>query len=263
VQINGGTKMIVVEQNGPVVKIVISNPDKYNRLTTDDMEDMTLRLREINSNSKIKVAVITGQGDKAFCTGADLGEFQESSILYHRKRNEMYRNLCATLYEIKKPLIARVNGTAVAGGMAMVTLAHFAIASEHAKFGTPEINVGAFPSMVMVGIFKTIPRKTAMKMVLLGENLTAQQALEAGLVNSVVPFDELDQSVMELAEKLASKSSAIMNFGLDAIRVSDDMPYLTALEYLQETATMIRCTEDCQEGVRAFLERRKPVWKGR
>ena len=255
--------MINLEQDGPVVKIVISNPDKYNRLMTADMEAVTLHLREISTDPEVKVGVITGEGEKAFCTGADLGEFQETSILYHRKRNELYRKLCVALHETKKPLIARVNGTAVAGGMAMVTLSHFAVASENAKFGTPEINVGAFPSMVMVGILRSIHRKTAIRMILLGENLNAQEALEAGLVNAVVPFDELDRSVNELAEKLASKSTAIMNFGLDAIRVSDDMPYLKALEYLQETATMIRCTEDCQEGVKAFLEKRKPVWTGR
>jgi len=254
--------MIILRRDGSVVKITISNPDKYNRLTSADMEEIARRLGEINSDPEIKVLVITGEGDKAFCTGADLGEFQETNILYHRKRNELYRKLCIALHETRKPLIARVNGIAVAGGMAMVTLSHFAVACEHAKFGTPEINVGAFPSMVMVGILRSVPRKTALKMILLGENLNAQEALEAGLVNAVVPFGELDRSVNELADKLASKSTAIMNFGLDAIRVSDDMPYLQALEYLQETATMIRCTEDCQEGVKAFLEKRKPVWKG-
>lgn len=255
--------MIMVTQEGTTATVTIANPEKHNRLTTTDMQELTSILRQLSSDPKIRVGVITGAGDKAFCVGADLGEFRETSIILHRERNELYRHLCIALHEMRRPLIARVNGTAVAGGMGLVALSHFAIATEEARFGTPEIKVGAFPSMVMTGILRAIPMKVAMRMILLGDTLDAKEALAAGLVNAVVPRDVLDNATAELAEKLASKSPAIMTFGLDAIRISDDMPFLQALEYLQEIATMIRCTEDCQEGVRAFLEKREPVWTGR
>jgi enoyl-CoA hydratase/carnithine racemase len=167
------------------------------------------------------------------------------------------------LYNLKKPLLASVNGVAVAGGMAMVSLSHLAVASENARFGTPEINVGAFPNMVMAGILRGIPKKAAMKLILLGELVDAHEALAMGLVNQVVPGERLKAATREIAEKLAAKSPAVMALGLDSIRVSGDLPYPHALEYLQEMAAMIRGTEDCQEGAQAFLEKRKPKWKGR
>jgi enoyl-CoA hydratase/carnithine racemase len=167
------------------------------------------------------------------------------------------------LFKMKKPVIAKVNGVAVAGGMALVTLSHLAVASTNARFGTPEINVGAFPNMVMAGILRAIPKKAAMKLILLGEIIDAEEAFSMGLVNAVVAPDGLDDTVADLAAKLAGKSAAVLGLGLDAIRVSSDLPYPQALEYLQEMATIIRNTEDCQEGAKAFLEKRNPIWKGR
>ena len=155
-------------------------------------------------------------------------------------------------------MVAKVNGAAVAGGMALVTLSHLAVASTTARFGTPEINVGAFPNMVMAGILRAIPKKAAMKMILLGEILDAQEALDMGLVNTVVAPEALDETVANIAARLSEKSSSVFGLGLDSIRVSSDLPYPQALEYLCEMATIIRNTDDCQEGAKAFLEKRKP-----
>ena len=255
--------MIRVERAGAIATIVIDDPEKRNRLSSEAMRSLAQRLRETDDDPEMRAIVITGAGDKAFCAGADLGQFKEMGIVEQRWHNESYRELCMALFNMKTPVVARVNGIVVAGGMGLVTLAHLAIAADHARFGTPEINVGAFPNMVMAGIFRGIPKKAAMKLVLLGDLIDAQEALSMGLVNAVVPYDRLDQAVMEVAEKLAAKSQAIMSLGLDAIRISNDLPYTQALEYLRDSATIIRSTEDCREGAAAFFEKREPQWKGK
>ena len=179
-----------------------------------------------------------------------------------RLQAEAFQHLCMSLYEMRTPLVAKVNGIAIGGGMAMVSLSHIAIASENARFGTPEIHVGAFPNMVMAAILRSIPRKLAVKMILMGEMVSAQEALSMGLINQVVPADQLDEAARDIAGKLADKSAAVMMLGLDSIRVSSELPYPQALEYLKEVGTLIRQTEDFKEGSRAFLEKRKPKWKG-
>jgi len=261
--VNSEDLMILVDQQDAIVTITLDNPAKRNRLSNQAMLDLSGRFREVNSDPDIRVVVITGSGAKAFCAGADLGEFGQSGIVNQRQQNRAYRELCLALYNMQKPVIAKVNGVAVAGGMALVTLSHLAIASETARFGTPEINVGAFPNMVMAGILRAIPKKAAMKLILSGEIIDSSEALTMGLVNAVVPAAELDKTVSDLAVKLAGKSAAVFALGLDSIRVSSDLPYPQALEYLQEMATIIRNTDDCQEGAKAFLEKRDPMWKGR
>jgi methylglutaconyl-CoA hydratase len=160
-------------------------------------------------------------------------------------------------------MIAKINGVAVGGGMAMVSLAHIAVASENARFGTPEINVGAFPNMVMAAILRSAPRKAAVKMILLGEIIGAQEALAMGFINAVVPKEKLDDAAMGLAKQLAGKSPSVIALGLDSIRLSSDLPYPQALEYLQEMGTLIRQTSDFKEGAEAFVQKRPPVWKGK
>jgi len=255
--------MINIEKQDAVATVTLNNPAKRNRLSIQSMDELAGLFQDLNSSSGIRVVVITGSGDKAFCAGADLGEFDRSGIVSQRRQNLAYRNLCLALYQMQKPVVAKVNGAAVAGGMALVTLSHLAVASTTARFGTPEIHVGAFPNMVMAAILRAIPKKAALKLILLGEIIDAAEALEMGLVNAVVDADLLDETVADLAGRLAAKSSAILGLGLDSVRVSSDMPYPQALEYLCEMATIIRNTDDCQEGAKAFLEKRKPIWKGR
>jgi len=260
---NPESNMIQIDQQNAVATVTLNNPAKRNRLSIQAMSDLCNAFQNLNSNPDIRVVVITGSGDKAFCAGADLGEFDRPGIVSQRKQNLAYRNLCLALYNMQKPVVARVNGAAVAGGMALVTLSHLAVASTTARFGTPEIQVGAFPNMVMSAILRAIPKKAAMKLILLGEIIDAAEALEMGLVNAVVTGDLLDKTVANIVDRLAAKSSAIFGLGLDSVRVSSDMPYPQALEYLCEMATIIRNTDDCQEGAKAFLEKREPIWKGR
>lgn len=254
-------EFIDLKREGLIATIVLSRPEKLNRLDTGSMKRLVAVLQGLDVDPDIRVVVITGMG-KAFCAGADIREFEESGVLAQRRQAETFRGLCLALHRMRTPVVAKVNGIAIGGGMAMVSLAHLAVASREAQFGTPEINVGAFPSMVMSAILRSVPRKRALKMILMGEMVGAEEALEIGLVNAVVPPEELDRTTASLAQRLASKSPSAMTLGLDSIRLSSDLPYPHALEYLQEVNTLIRNTEDFREGSKAFVEKRKPVWKG-
>ena len=163
----------------------------------------------------------------------------------------------------RKPLIAAIEGFAVAGGLEVALACDLIVAAEEAGFGTPEINVGVFPFMILALIYRNVPRKKTTELLLLGERITAAEALEAGIVNKVVPRSELDAAVDEWAAKLASKSPLLMKMGKDAIFRSQDMAFADALEYLRGNLSLALTTEDVIEGVSAFMEKREPKWKGR
>ena len=150
----------------------------------------------------------------------------------------------------------------LAGALGIALACDLIIAKEGAGFGTPEINVGLFPFMIMALIYRNVPRKKTTEMLLLGERLTAEEAREAGIVNKVVPADEFDAAVAEWAAKLASKSPLIMRLGKDAMWRQLDMPLADALDYLRSQLTIELSTEDAVEGVTAFFEKREPEWKG-
>ncbi|MEW5913624.1 MAG: enoyl-CoA hydratase-related protein [Thermodesulfobacteriota bacterium] len=252
-----------VSRQGALATVTLVRPEKHNRLDTQAMRALTEQLQALDAEPQVRVVLITGAGDQAFCAGADIGEFDEAGVMAQRKQAEAFRGLCLALHQMHKPVLAKVNGLAVGGGMAMVSLAHLAVAADSARFGTPEINVGAFPNMVMTAILRSVPRKLALKMILLGEIISAQEALAMGLINAVVPRGQLDAVCGQLAERLAAKSPAVMALGLHSIRVSSDLPYPHAMEYLQEVGTIIRNTEDFREGAQAFMHKRPPQWKGR
>ena len=150
----------------------------------------------------------------------------------------------------------------LAGALGLALACDLVIAREGARFGTPEINVGVFPFMIMALIFRNVPRKRATELLLLGEQIDAAEAERIGIVNRVVPAEEFDAAVKELAERLAAKSPVIMKLGKDAIFRQQDMAFADALEFLRSQLTLALSTEDIEEGVKAFFEKREPVWKG-
>ena len=164
---------------------------------------------------------------------------------------------------LPKPTVCAADGHVLAGALGIALACDLIVASEQATFGTPEINVGAFPFMIMALIYRNVPRKRANELLLLGERWSAQEALAAGIVNRVVPAEEFDAAVAEWAGKLASKSPLIMRLGKEAMRRQLDMPLDDALDYLRAQLTLALSTEDIVEGVSAFFEKRDPVWKGR
>ena len=252
---------VMTEEHFATIRLI--RPEKHNRLNTASMVKIAETLKMLNTDPNVRVVIITGSG-KAFCAGADIREFEEKTgLMEQRRQASAFRMLCLALHEMSKPVIAKVNGIAVGGGMAMVSLAHLAIASRDASFGTPEINVGAFPNMVMAAILRGLPRKRVLRMLMTGMMITAEEAESMGLVTSVCAPEELDEAVDIEARKLSAKSPVVMSLGLDSIRLSSDLPYPQALEYLQEVNTLIRNTEDFMEGSKAFMEKRQPVWQAK
>jgi enoyl-CoA hydratase/carnithine racemase len=211
-------------------------------------------------DEEVRVVCITGAGEKAFCSGADLGGGvnKESMAAFQR-----YADLMKKLASFSKPTVARVNGYCLAGGNGLMLGCDIVIARDDAKFGTPEVNVGLFPMMIGALIFRNVLQKKAMEMVLLGQRLTASQALDMGLVTRVVPAEKLDEDVNQVLESLASKSPIGMKMGKEAYHRMRDMPLEEALNYLSDRFADITATEDAKEGITAFLEKRAPVFRGR
>jgi enoyl-CoA hydratase/carnithine racemase len=177
--------------------------------------------------------------------------------------SERFLELFKLIGELGKPTLCAVRGHALAGALGIALACDLVVASEGATFGTPEINVGTFPFMIMSIIYRNVPRKKANELLLLGERWSAQEALAAGLVNRVVPEEQFDEAVREWAVKLAGKSPVIMRLGKEAMRRQMDMPLDDALDYLRAQLTLALSTEDVVEGVSAFFEKREPEWKGR
>jgi enoyl-CoA hydratase/carnithine racemase len=162
-----------------------------------------------------------------------------------------------------KPIVGRINGHALAGGLGLATSCDLLIAADNATFGTPEINVGVWPMMIQAVLMRNLGRKTLLEMLLLGDRFDAARALQIGLVNRVVPAAELDAAVDEVADKLAKKSPIVMKLGRDSFYRSQDMEFHAALEYLQAQLSLVTLTEDTKEGVMAFFQKREPEFKGR
>jgi enoyl-CoA hydratase/carnithine racemase len=208
--------------------------------------------------------VLRSSHEKTFSSGASLGGFAAEAPLVERHfGSERFVGLFKLIGELGKPTVCAADGHVLAGALGIALACDLIVASERASFGTPEINVGTFPFMIMALIYRNVPRKKANELLLLGERLSAQEALEAGIVNRVVAPEELDAAVGEWARKLAGKSPVIMRLGKDAMRRQLDMPLDDALDYLRAQLTLAMSTEDIVEGVSAFFEKREPQWKGR
>ncbi|HWB68767.1 MAG TPA: enoyl-CoA hydratase-related protein, partial [Solirubrobacterales bacterium] len=208
--------------------------------------------------------VLTGAGDKAFCAGADLGGFAgDATLMQKHYGSDLFLEFFRLMPALGKPSLCAANGHVMAGGMGLALSCDLLIAKEGATFATPEINVGAFPYMIMAIIYRNVPRKKVNEMMLLGERLSAEEAVSYGLANKVVPAAEFDAAVADWAAKLASKSPVLMRLGHDAMYRQQDMPVDDALEYLRSQLSLTFSTEDIVEGVTAFFEKRDPQWKGR
>jgi enoyl-CoA hydratase/carnithine racemase len=247
-----------------VATITLDDPETRNALSDQLLSELLEALRTAKADDEVRVVVLASSHQKVFSAGANLGGFAADAPTAHKYvATALFPQVFVELGELGKPSIVAARGHVLAGALGIALACDLIIAGEGAGFGTPEINVGLFPFMVMALIYRNVGRKKTNEMLLLGERLTAEQAREAGIVNKVVPTAELDASVADWAAKLAAKSPLVMKLGKDAIWRQLDMPLADALDYLRSQLTIELSTEDAIEGVSAFFEKREPRWKGR
>jgi enoyl-CoA hydratase len=250
---------VIYEVKDNVACIVINREQKRNSISAEVVDLFLSYLDQAEIDDDVRAVCVTGSGDKAFCSGADLsGAGAEGNNMA-----KGYANLLKRIAGYSKPTVARVNGACLAGGTGMILACDIVIAADHATFGTPEVNVGLFPMMIGALIFRNVPRKKAMEMMLLGNKLTAREALGIGLLTRVVPPDALDSEVSSVLKILVSKSPIGMKIGKNAFHSMEDMPFEQALDFLSDKLIEVASTEDAVEGVTAFLQKRDPVFKGK
>ena len=247
-----------------VATVTLNNPEKRNMLSGQMLVELVDAMKTARDSEDVRAVVLTGAGDKVFCAGADLGGFgADVPLVAKHFATDLFLEFFRLMPRLGKPSLCAANGHVLAGGMGLALSCDLLIAREGATFGTPEINVGAFPYMIMAIIYRNVPRKKVNEMMLLGERLSAEEAVEFGLANKVVPAAEFDDAVADWAAKLASKSPVLMRLGHDAMYRQQDMALDDALEFLRSQLSLTFTTEDIVEGVTAFFEKRDPQWKGR
>ncbi|MGD9737241.1 MAG: enoyl-CoA hydratase/isomerase family protein [Solirubrobacterales bacterium] len=259
----GQFEKIAYEVADGVATVTLDDPEKRNMLSAQMLAELVAAMSAAKADEEVRAVVLTGAG-KVFCAGADLGGFAaEVPLVSKHFASELFLEYFRLMPRLGKPTLAAVNGHVLAGGMGIALSCDLVIAKEGAAFGTPEINVGAFPYMIMSIIYRNVPRKKVNEMMLLGERLSASEAVAYGLANKAVPEAEFDAAVSDWATKLAAKSPVLMRLGHDAIYRQQDMAFEDALEFLRSQLSLALSTEDIVEGVSAFFEKREPEWKGR
>jgi enoyl-CoA hydratase len=255
--------LYALADNG-VATITLNDPDRRNALSAEMLEALTSAFERARDEPPVRCVVLASSHEKTFSSGANLGGFaEEQSLVEKHFGSELFVGLFKLIGELGKPTLCATRGHTLAGALGIALACDLIVASEGASFGTPEINVGTFPFMIMALIYRNVPRKKANELLLLGERWSAQEALQAGIVNRVVPEADFETVVAEWAGKLAGKSPVIMRLGKEAMRRQLDMPLDDALDYLRAQLTLALSTEDIVEGVSAFFEKREPQWKGR
>jgi enoyl-CoA hydratase len=257
-------EQLLYDVSDGVATVTLNRPEQRNALSAELLGELVDAMSRARADAEVRAVVLTGAGEKVFCAGADLGGFAADAPLVSKHYgSDLFLEFFRLMPRLGKPSLCAVNGHVLAGGLGLALSCDLVIAKQGATFGTPEINVGAFPYMIMSIIYRNVPRKRVNEMILLGERLSAEEAVRDGLANRVVPADEFDAAVAEWAAKLASKSPVLMRLGHDAMYRQQDMALDDALEYLRSQLSLTFTTEDIQEGVQAFFEKREPNWKGR
>jgi enoyl-CoA hydratase len=257
-------ELVLYEVSDGVATVTLNNPEKRNMLSGQMLAELVDAMKTARDSEDVRAVVLTGAGEKVFCAGADLGGFGADVPLVEKHfASDLFLEYFRLMPRLGKPSLCAANGHVLAGGMGLALSCDLLIAREGATFATPEINVGAFPYMIMAIIYRNVPRKKVNEMMLLGERLSAEQAVDYGLANKVVAAEEFEAAVDDWATKLASKSPVLMRLGHDAMYRQQDMALDDALEFLRSQLSLTFSTEDIMEGVTAFFEKREPNWKGR
>jgi enoyl-CoA hydratase len=255
---------VLYEAADGIATISLNQPDSRNALSDALLDDLIAAFEESGAADDVRCVVLASTHATTFSAGGNLAGFAADVPLVHKHLYgiEKFPRLFRTIGTLGKPVLCAANGHCLAGALGLALACDLIIASERATFGTPEINVGVFPFMIMALIYRNVPRKKTTELLLLGERIDAREAERIGIVNRVVAPNEFDAAVRDWAQRLASKSPVLMRMGKDAIYRQMDMAFEDALDYLRAQLTIAFSTDDIQEGVKAFFEKRDPQWTG-
>jgi enoyl-CoA hydratase/carnithine racemase len=254
---------------GPVRTITLFNPERRNAIGPLMVNELLWAIADAHEDEDIRVMVICGSSEgKAFCAGGDFAQMSGSSGKDDGPQLPSkgdYADLLLAMAKSEKPIIAKVSGAALGGGLGLVAASTFAVADQNAKLGTPEVDVGLFPMMIMAMLARLVPRRALLEMMLFGQKLSAEQAQKLGIVNRIAENEaELTAAVKTLSDQIVSKSPITIALGLRAFAEQDEMAALKdSLPMLRTKLAECLATDDAREGLMAFLEKRAPVWKGR
>lgn len=251
------------EDDDGIARLTLNRPGAYNALSVGLMAALQDELERIGEDESVRAVILAGSG-KGFCAGHDLKEIRSGGgRAFFEAVFRQCSKLMLTLTRLPQPVVAQVHGIATAAGCQLVATCDLAVAAESARFGTPGVNIGLFCSTPMVALSRAVPRKQAMEMLLTGEMVDAATAVSLGLINRAVPEAELPQAADEMAAKIAAKSPLVLKIGKEAFYRQIDMDLEAAYAYASEVMTTNMLARDAEEGIDAFIEKRKPVWQGR
>jgi len=253
---------IIVERKDLAGLIILNRPQQFNTFNTALADELCRALLELEGDKTVRVVVISGAG-KAFCTGIDISEFHGKTLQQYREWISRMEQALHVIVSMKKPVIASAHGYAVANGAGLIAACDLAVVAEGTKIGATAVNVGLFCMGPAVPMSRSLSRKRCLEMVMTGDLIDAREAERWGLVNKVVPLEKLEEETLALAKKLAEKSPLALQMGKEAFYGMSDLEYGKALSYTNELFAALCMTEDAKEGVEAFLNKRKPQWKGK
>ena len=251
---------LVEEQRGPVLWLTIQREERRNAMNAAVLGGIRAAITRVNQTREAQAIVITGAGSKAFCAGADLHSGSSFKFDYSEPHQD-YANTLRVARASAVPLIARVNGACMAGGMGLMAMCDMAVAARHAMFGLPEVKIGVFPSQVLSVLSDLLPRRVLNEWCLTGEPVSAEQAHAVGLINAVA--DDVDDALQALLGKLLDKSPAAIRRGLYTLNHTEHMSFEQSLAFTESQIALFALSEDAAEGQAAFREKRKPHWTGR
>jgi enoyl-CoA hydratase/carnithine racemase len=253
---------ILVAREGVTARVTLNRPEKRNALSLALMEELIVSLETLGASPEVRAIVIEGAG-VAFSAGHDLSEMVGRDLSFYQQLFDVCTELMETIHRVPQPVIAKVHGVATAAGCQLVAACDLAVAADDARFATPGVKIGLFCSTPMVPLSRAIGRKRALEMLLTGELVDAWRALEWGLINRVVPGDELDGVVNDLAEAIARSSPLTVGIGKEAFYAQVDLDEHRAYDLTKSVMAMNALAADAQEGIGAFLEKREPNWQGK
>ena len=255
---------LIVERDGAIAIVTINRPKVLNALNAPTMDELAAAMGELAKDDAVRAIVLTGAGEKSFVAGADINELAKQTPVGGRDHAQRGQRVLDTIENLGKPVIAAINGFALGGGCELAMACTIRIAADTARLGQPEINLGLIPGYAGTQrLTRLVGRGVALEILLTGDPISAGEAHRIGLVNRVVPAAELMNEAKTLAQQLASKAPVAVRFIIDAVNRGADLPLAHAQVYETTMFGLVSTTEDMREGTTAFLEKRKPEWKGR